>query len=178
MKTVGVTKLQRIVKLNELEILLKKYIQLDNPSKHKRKKWEQLKNEAIWASAKIDGKYDRQKEKVMKKAKKTVSKEKLEELKKAKEEFSKLYRERTASMSMRDIRKEDRAKYEKARQNLIDAMNNVTMDIVKGSNKSSWGAMKVTNYLLNEKDNSAKDRYGLNTAFEWDIEKDKLKKRR
>lgn len=161
----------------------KKYWNTENPSKHKTKKFNKLSNEAGWASGKINNKYEKQEQKLFKKAKKTVSKEDIKRLDNAKKEFSKNWKEygwltlsRTDSGNRVHLKKEDRAKFEKAKQNLIDAMDTVTMSIVKDSSKKGWGAMKVSDYLLNEKDNNKIDAYGLKSSFEWDVEKNKLKK--
>ena len=160
-----------------------KYWNTEKPSKHKTKKYNKLRSKAEKVEFKLNGKYERQEQKLFKKAKNTVSKEDLKRLDNAKKEFSKIWRDygwvtstRNENGNLIHLTKEDRAKYEKARQNVIDTMNTVTMSIVKDSSKKGWGAMQVTNYLLNEKDNSKNDRYGLNYAFDWDIEKDKLKK--
>ena len=176
-------KIKRLNKFNE------KYLSIENPSKHKTKKWNKLRNEASWDASKINSKYDKQERKVFEKSTKAISKEKLKSLNDAKKEFSDLWKQYGHLTSMRDdngnlfrFSKEDRAKYEKARNNVVNMINDVTKDIVKEYGNVGLPARNtrmdraISTYLLTNKDNNKIDRYGLQYAFEWDIEKDQLKK--
>ena len=164
----------------------KKFLALDDHTRHpyKTKKWQKLNTEAGWERDKINRKYNDQEKKVFKKAVKTVSKEKLKELDESKKEFTKLWREYGHLTSMRDdngnlfrFSREDRAKYEKARNKLVKNVNEVTKDIVKEYGNTSiktdnpfrnYIDQSISNYLLTNKDNKDIDAYGLNYAFEFD----------
>lgn len=172
----------------------KKFLALEDHTRHpfKTKKWQRLNTEAGWESAKINNKYNKQEQKVFKKAVKTVSKEKLESLNKAKKEFTDLWRKYGHLTSWRDddgnlfrFNREDRTKYEKARNEVVKRVNEITKDIVKEYGGTSIKTdtsfrnridQSISKYLLTNKDNKDYDSYGLGYAFEFDHLKEKVVK--
>lgn len=176
-------KIQKSLKFTE------KYINTDNPSKHKTKKWNKLRDKAFYEQGKINAKYDKEDEKLFRKAEKSIPKEKIKRATDAKKEFTKLWKEYGHLTSMRDdngnlfrFSKEDRSKYEKARTELVNTINDATQSIVKGYGdkplpKGQWMmSSRISDYLLSNKDNAKIDSYALRYAFEWDEEKGQLKK--
>lgn len=161
------------------------YFTKDNPTKRDSNKLRTYNLEAGWERYKIDNKYNAKETKVLKKATKTLTKEKLEKLNSAKEEFSKVWRDvgwmtsrRTDSGALIKLKKEDRQKYENARNNVISAVNDATKEIVKDYGSVTIPSVdpslkrgidqSVSNFLLTNKDNRKYDRYGLYYAFEFD----------
>ena len=168
------------------------YFTKDNPTKRDNNKLRTYNLEAGWERYKIDKKYNAKETKILKKAQKTLTKEKLENLNSAKEEFSKVWRDVGYITSFRTdgsftkLKKEDRKRYENARNNVISAVNDATKEIVKDYGSTSIPSVDpslkrgidqaVSNFLLTNKDNKKYDGYGLYFAFEFDNNERKVTK--
>lgn len=162
----------------------KKYGSYEALTKSRKfKKFEEAQRNRYDAERRINKKYDKKLQKIVEKSTKHIPREQMTRLNDAKKEFTKLWREYGHLDLMRDdnnnrirLKREDRQTYEKARNELVSAMNDVTKSIVKEYGNVSIGNVRTTSgnefsyqvaESLRKMDSKKYDTYGMYKSFDW-----------